>query len=536
LYGQAAHEIAVQLAWHYVEADIVEKAVHYLQQAGEQAAARFANEEAAAYFSRALDLLPGSESARRFSLILAREQVYHLQGNREGQIRDLEDLGELAGALDDGGQAAARRRAEVAVRRARYAQATADYGEAVGAAQATITHALAAAAGDLEAEGHLRWGKALWNQSDYEAGRSQLRRALDLARTSGLRRLEADALDNLGQICWRQGDYDGARAHEDAALPIYREIGQRRGEGMTLSHLGILAWEVGDLEGATDYLEQSLRIYREMGYRLGEGRALGNLGGVYHHQGRFDEARNYLEQALPIAREAGDRQAEADILGNLAAFAVDLGDLEGARESQEQVLDLYRALGDRGGEGIMHANLSMLLHYLGAENAATEHNQQAMRIARDLGDPFTEAYALTFRGHALAHGGQLAGAEAAYRQALDLWRESGQHNLAMEAQAGLAAVLLAQDDTGQALAQVEEILAHLQTGSLDGTAEPFRVYLSCYHVLRAGKDPRARELLADAHRQLQERAARIADEATRRSFLENIPSHRELVGLWHSQQ
>ena len=47
-------------------------------------------------FSRALDLLPGSEAARRYSLLVAREQVYHLQGNREGQMRDLEALGELA--------------------------------------------------------------------------------------------------------------------------------------------------------------------------------------------------------------------------------------------------------------------------------------------------------------------------------------------------------------------------------------------------------------------------------------------------------
>jgi hypothetical protein len=64
---------------------------------------------------------------------------------------------------------------------------------------------------------------------------------------------------------------------------------------------------------------------------------------------------------------------------------------------------------------------------------------------------------------------------------------------------------------------------------LDGTREPFRIYLTCYRVLRANHDPRAKELLETAHHTLQERAAGIADEEQRRSFLENVPPHREIL-------
>ena len=51
-------------------------------------------------------------------------------------------------------------------------------------------------------------------------------------------------------------------------------------------------------------------------------------------------------------------------------------------------------------------------------------------------------------------------------------------------------------------------------------------------VLQASGDPRAGEVLANAHTMLQERAARIDDEELRRSYLENVPYHREIMEEW----
>ena len=62
-----------------------------------------------------------------------------------------------------------------------------------------------------------------------------------------------------------------------------------------------------------------------------------------------------------------------------------------------------------------------------------------------------------------------------------------------------------------------------------GIDEPARIYMTCYHVLRANQDPRAQEILITAHRLVQERAATITNEKMRRSFLENVPTHREIL-------
>jgi hypothetical protein len=125
--------------------------------------------------------------------------------------------------------------------------------------------------------------------------------------------------------------------------------------------------------------------------------------------------------------------------------------------------------------------------------------------------------------------GQFTEAAEAYQQALGLWQDAGQREKAMEPLAGLAWVSLAQGNQTPAKAYVEKVLHHLETGTLDGTLEPFRIYLTCYRVLQANGDPRSRELLDTAYNLLQERAAKISDEDLRHSFLENMANHREIL-------
>jgi tetratricopeptide (TPR) repeat protein len=229
-----------------------------------------------------------------------------------------------------------------------------------------------------------------------------------------------------------------------------------------------------------------------MGDRQGMCWTLNNLGAVTLQQGGFGEARRYFEEALIIGREIGDRQTEGSALSALA----------------------------------------LLCHSLGDSEIAREHAQQTLHIAREIGDRSTEGEALNHLAHALASLGQMDEATKAYQQGLAIRRELGEQNMAMESLAGLARVAMTQEHVIQAQATIEEILDHLKSSTLDGTYEPMRVYLTCYRVLEANQDPRAAEILATAHNLLQERAAKIEDEEMRRSFLENVPAHRELIEVW----
>jgi len=527
LYGEWADEIVVQLAWHFVEAGVVEKARYYLRRAGEQAAAQFANAEAVSYLSRALDLTPEDGLAERYALLLAREKVYDVRGEREAQRKDLADLEGLAEALDD------RKRAEVALRQAHYAEVTSDYPAAIAAARAAIDLAQAAQDASSEAVGYLQWGRTLWHQGDYDAARTRLERAL--ARGAGLRQVEVGSLHNLGIISAQQGDFAAARLYFEQALHIHRKIGDRPGESRTLNSLAIVSGQQGDYGGAVAYFEQALRISREIGDRQGEGIILLNLGNASTGQGDYAGARAYYEQALRIFREIDERRGESRTLHSLGEVSQHLGDFAGARRYYEQALGVFREIGERQGEGEGEgegeglAHLGLLSHRLGDDNSACEYSQQALLIAQEIGDRDMQGHCQTYLGHALAGLGHLAEAADAYGQALALRRELGQPNLAMEPLAGLARVSLAQGEVAQAQGRVDEILSHLESNTLDGTDEPFRVYLTCYRVLCANQDSRTQAILNTAHSLLQERAAKISDEEMRRSFLENVTAHREIL-------
>jgi adenylate cyclase len=568
LYGNQVDEITVQLAWHFVEADLRDKAVRYLRRAGEQAAAQYANDEAVSYLSRALALALRSDLAERYAALRVRERVYDVQGQREAQREDLAELAELAEALDERQLLAiGSRQAEVALRQAACAEVTGEYQAAIAAAERAIGLAQAAQDTANEAAGSLAWGRVLCRQGDYGAARLQIERAVALARDAGLHQEEADSLRNLGIVSARGGDYAQAGIHFAEALQLYREIDDRKGQSSTVNALGAVHAEQGDFARARRYFEQALAVYREIGDRWGEGAALGNLGQVCADQGRHLDARRYLADALRLCREIEDREGEGAALTNLGVISGELGDHGAAKAHFEQAVALLRKIGDRrvegfalGGLGLVHLRLGdygpasehlqraidllheigdpqgealvlsyrgLLLHRLGDDEAARDTSREALRIATETGDRATQAYALTHLGHALAALGAAEEATDAYRQAVDIRLELDQPNLATEARAGLARLALVAgasvSASGQGLAQardhVQAILDYLKTGTLDGALEPFRVYLTCVQVLRAMHDPRAKELLAQAHLLLHRQAVQIPDPVLQHTFL-----------------
>ncbi len=331
----------------------------------------------------------------------------------------------------------------------------------------------------------------------YDQAIAAVQTAIDLARTHWAAGLEAAGFLQWGRTLWRWGDYGAARTQLQQALALARAASIPKVEADSLHSLGVVAFNEADYREARSLFEQALRSYQEVGSRRAEGMALGNIGLLFNRLGDYSGATTYYQEALCAFQEIGDRQCE----------------------------------------GLTHSNLGLLAHRQGDDTAAEEFSQQALDIAQEIGDRFLEGYALTHLGDALAGLGHLDEAADAYRKAVNLRRDLHEDNRAMESLAGLARVSLARGDLTQAQAQVEEVLAHLEahrtpTGlaqALEGMDEPFQVLLTCYRVLCAGQDPRAQQLLNIAYGVLREQASRMGDGRLRRSFLENVPAHREIV-------
>jgi adenylate cyclase len=528
LYEGRTEEIAVQLARHFAGAGDAGQERHYAALAGRRAAAQHAHDEALRYLSRALELTPEADHATRYELLLAREEEHNALMDREAQAADLATLELLVDAFEDG-QEAAGRRAGVLLRRVRFVERTGDVAGAQAAAQAAVRWARRAQDVEIEAWGYFRWALALVKGGELAGAPSKYERALALAQAAGIRRAELACLRGLGWIRWHQGDWAGAEAYDQQALTIARETLDLRAEGWTLNTLGVMAATRCDYVTADAYSEQAMAKIQQTGWQFAEAAAQRLRGWILRARGDYGGARTTLERSI-AALEAGAAEPErSDAIMELGCVLQDLGSYAAARIKFEEALESTREIGTPLPESIALYRLALLSHQRGDDGLALEQGQRALVIAEDVVIRAVQPAAMTIVGHALVSLGQLEEGRDAYRRALRIRQELGQSPLVAEVRAGLARVALARGDAVQALVQVEEILAYLETGSLDGADEPFRVYLTCYRVLRDGEDPRAEEVLTTAHSLLQGRAARIQDEELRRSFLENVAANRAIV-------
>ncbi|RIK39407.1 MAG: hypothetical protein DCC55_18250 [Chloroflexi bacterium] len=512
------------LVYHYHQALAPDQERRFAQLAGERAAEQFANTDAIRFFTRALELTPADDLPARYDLLAARVRVLQTQGNRAAQRDDVERMIALAAALND-----PIRQGDAALAQAEYAESISDFPAAVEAARRALASAIAGEDFLLQARAYEHQARKSWRLGQYGEALAQAGQALALAQAHGFREVEADALVSLGVTNWYMGNYPQATAHLEQSLPIYEGIGKRFAQGPPLTNLGLIAQNLGDHAAALRYLNAGLTLYHETGDRLRQGIGRTNAGISYQRLGQYERALEYQHQALAIFGELNDRFGMMVAQGNLGAIAMDLGNDELARTYITASLELARAIGSRGYDSLPSAILAEIEIRQGDGEDAYERLQQALESARTVGYRENESKILSKVGRAALILGRLEEATVAYEQALAIRTELQQPTQRMEALAGLADVALAQGDPARALSHIEPILAHLETGSLEGVLDPIEIYLTVYETLRANGDERATPLLATAHDLLQQRASQIGDDALRRSFLENVPSHRRLV-------
>jgi class 3 adenylate cyclase/tetratricopeptide (TPR) repeat protein len=471
---------------HLYKAGRSTEAIADLQLAGKQAAVRFANEEAKAYFSRALELVPSEDKLTRFQLLLDREAVFDKLGNREEQKSDLETLQEIARSFGTAEMA------RVYLRRASYEEAIADYEAMLLAA----TNALDFVSEDgpplILSRGYLDLGLALERLGKFREAHEQLLQALHAARTGGESHLAGLALCGLGIVARAMGNHKNAYHYYEDALAQFVDLGDLSSQSSTLIWLGVLATDMGDFTRARSCYEQALDLTSRTGYRYHESFALSNLGSNANYQGDYTRAISFIEQALVIAREIDNRLVECLCLNNLGTVNLNLENYQASKANYEKSLG----------------------------------------IALNTGHRRMEASASTGVGLALLKMGETVDSIAPLNRAIQIRRELEEiHLYESLAILSYAYQILGNQDLSFELA--EEVLGYLQNGGKFFMTEyGLGNYLYLLDTLESSNDPRAGFILDRAYHEFLQFSERIPDEPTRHAFLHNVPSHREIVNRW----
>ncbi len=524
VYGDDLSPHYGELAYHTEQAGMIEQARHFLEQAGDVACAAYQNSQAIDYYGRALNLTPDTDLEAQYRLLLAREGLYDLQGKRELQEQDLSALQILAKQLND-----LNKQAEVTLRRSQMALNISDYPAATAAAERAISQAQAVSNPLHVAAGHSLWALSLRQQGKYQAAFAQYEIARGQAQIAGEDKVLAQCLQGMGGVTFFQGDFDEATRYFEQALILYRQLGDKQGESVCLHSLGVVAKNLRDYTAARESAEQALDVYRLIGHQQGQGFCLTNLASIARREGEFAKAESYYKEALRNSRQTGDRSAESVCLGNLGIVACDVGNYVEAEPYLQQALSINRALGDKMGESHCLNNLGVATHDLGELAQAQAYLNDGLKICQEIGFREGQGTILNELGNVAYDLGDYQEAEILFEQALSLRRERGQTHYMAEDLVGLAQVNLAFGNLDRAKQYVEETLTYLEeNATMTGAERPFRVHLICYQVLQESGDERAVALLTQAHSHIQELADNLENETLRQSFLDNVPSHREI--------
>jgi class 3 adenylate cyclase/predicted ATPase len=526
--------LAAQLAHHFERDSMMDKAAFYLRKAGEQAAARYANDEALDYFERAQQCLPPQAAGERFELLLLGEAILALQGRHDLRRGQLAELDRLAEALPDPVDA----HAQVAVRRARLGI---DTGDQVGArvwAQAAIAalegHApLAGARAELMVDALQQEAKAIFFGSNAASARPLLDRALALARAQGYRRGETNILSLLGLQHWHSGEHEAADQLLGQALRLADTVGDARRQLDILNNLGVVASGRARHAQALSFYESAQAIARRIGDRSGEAMLLNNMGDICLELGDFFQAGLYTEQALRIFVEANEPVSRGLALVNRAEAHRGLGQYGPARELSLQALALLRAGSHRHGEAVVLDNLGLVAFAQGQLEAALTSAREGLTVARDIGSPLLEAGILRNYGRFLTVAGRWPEAAEALARATALAHSVASEPLELEVDAAQAELHLAEGGAGageSALARLARVVPLVQHAESSPAAWllPMWVVLAVVRALVAVADARAEAVLQAARAELQRRSQRIPDARSRSDFLA-VAEHRALA-------
>jgi DNA-binding NarL/FixJ family response regulator len=263
------------LAYHYYEADVWEKALEYEQRVGEKAQALYAPQAAIDHFTRALSALQHLSGVQPSPIYRLRGQAY-------------ETLGEFERALSD-------------------------YEHSLEAARAAHDRL-------MEWQGVMALG-FLWTGRDYGQAGAWFRHASDLAERLADPTLRARSLNRLGNWLVNIGRIqEGLEAHQEA-LHLFETRADTQGMAETLEMLGMAYFFTGDPARAVkDFFGRVIELFRTLGdsqslFNTLAGRAMDvapeTIETTFSALRTRDECVQDIEEALFLARQTNSPLGQA---------------------------------------------------------------------------------------------------------------------------------------------------------------------------------------------------------------------------------
>ncbi len=350
---------SAELAHHYQKAEITDKAIVYLEKAGDYAKGQYQNRAAIDYYDNLLEIVQPAETTALQAQILRKKAAILIL---IGEWAEAEKL--LLSAIATAQQLA--NVLEEANSQLLLGQLLNDKGVHLKA-QPLLTEALThfIVLADQHGKGATlcEIGRSFKNQGDHEKAIVCFREALELATESNDSKGMHLALTSMGVVDAEQGRYEQAETNFQRQLEVAEEVGNKAGLGRALANLGILKREQGSYGLASEFVRRRIVLCEEVGDKRGITAALMSQGILQDLQNNWDQALICYQQSLTMAEEMGDQIRIGLVLSNMGMVYEAQGDIQKAMSCYERYLAFAR-------EAELRRDISVALGYMGRCNYA----------------------------------------------------------------------------------------------------------------------------------------------------------------------
>ncbi len=428
LHGSSLQDAQVaDLAYHFYQAGVWEKALTYGQRAGEKALALYAHRSAIEHLTRALDAAQRQAAASTAGLYRMRGKAYDTLGEFEHAHRDFEH------ALEE-----------------------------------------TRAASDALMEWHclMDFG-LLWAGRDYTRAGIWFQRAFDLAQALNNPTLQAHSLNRVGNWLVNIGrPEEGLREHS-AALAIFEQQQDRHGTAETLDLIGMGNLLYGDIVNSIKQFERAIALLRATGDNRILSSSLTSCAvskspvwteTTFSTRVRHDVSIQQLTEALNLARE-GDWPADQVFAEMDFGFShTGFGEFGKALVHLQQALRIATEIEHQQWLAGIHCAFTQLYYNLLQPDLSIHHAGEGMALARQLGSFWWSHNIATYHALSLMLKSEFSQAEAVLSAVMPR-QEQPRHLAARRVAWVWGRLALAQREPETALRIAQELMASAPNAS-----------------------------------------------------------------------
>ncbi|MGQ9582853.1 MAG: ATP-binding protein [Thermoplasmatota archaeon] len=348
IYASSLDKHIFSLAYHYSGAGDLPRGAKYFAEAGHRALQSYAPDEAARYYTYALEALekldPTPENIRlEEEALVSLGNVHYIVGEWD---RALEEFGEVVKLSVESGSEACR------------------------------------------ALSHLRMGEIEEKRSDWTRAAENLQRSLEIytaiKNPSGI----ANAHLALGAMHWRQGEYQRALEEATLCLSLLEGAGEKYLSAMAMSLLGSIHTDMGEPQKARECYERGLELAQRAEDPLEISRAYNNLGLAEMKEGHYDAALELLQRSVEAARRSGNARQVGYALASLGECFARAGDLEAAMDHLDSSIAIFEKLDERAMIGSIMMRRGLIFRNAEDWEMARKCFLESTRIVEELNMPF----------------------------------------------------------------------------------------------------------------------------------------------------